>query len=610
MRIDYRQLKPYRDYQRNRMLERRLLLLRILVAAGFLLFGGVFWYLQIVKGREYRLKAEENRLRRRIVRPVRGPLLDDSGELLASNRPTFSVYLDRRRTRDPSASVRELARLLGRPETPLLERLEEQASRPAFLPVRLLEDVDLDVAARIEAHRAELGAIDVVVEARRSYPLGPAAAHVVGYTSEVTGEELAEEEGLLPGDRVGRTGAEAAFDRSLRGRPGIVLEEVNARGRPIRAVATVRRAEHGRPLGLTIDADLQRDLAREFGRRAGAAVMLDPRTGAVKALFSSPSFDPNLFTTRLRPEAWEALAADPRRALQNRAIGGLYSPGSTFKLVMAAAGLEEGVVEPDERIVCRGSATFHGRRFRCHRRWGHGPLRVREAIARSCNIFFYNVGDRLGIERIAAWARRFGLGSRTGVPLAGEAEGLVPDPDWKRRTRHEPWFPGETISVSIGQGPLMVTPLQMAVVAATIASGGRRPRPALHEPPGAPPPGRDVGLSPRTLEEVRSGMIDVVESEHGTARAARIPGVLVAGKTGTAQVVGLDAGSDPGDHSWFVGFAPADAPVLAWAILVEHGGHGGEAAAPIAGRVVRRYLERRGLLPREGAVRVAQRRRP
>ncbi|UCF68011.1 MAG: penicillin-binding protein 2, partial [Acidobacteriota bacterium] len=423
MQIDFRALKPFRDYQRSLMLVRRLLVLRVLIIGGFVLLGGIFWYLQIAHGPEYRRKAEENRLRRRIERPVRGLLLDASGEILATNRPSFAVYLDRQRTDAPREAIRELAELLDDAPEPLIERFEQERDQPRFMPIRLLEDVGLETAARIEAHRPELPAIDVGVEARRHYPLGGAAAHAIGYTSEVTRGEL-ERDGLLPGDRVGRTGAEASYDGDLRGEPGLMLEEVNARGRPLRAVATVRPTRHGRPLKTTFDAALQKDLADAFAGRGGAAVFIDPASGALRAIYSGPSFDPNLFAGRLSSREWRVLSEDPRRALQNRALASGYSPGSTFKLLMAAAAAEEEVIGPGETVYCGGSAVFYGRRFHCHRRWGHGHVGLVEAITRSCNVFFYTVGDRLGIERIAKWARRFGLGRPTKLGLAGEIAGL------------------------------------------------------------------------------------------------------------------------------------------------------------------------------------------
>ncbi len=607
MRLDYRHLKPYRDYQYSRMLGRRLLVLKVLIIAGFVLYGGVFWYLQVVQGGEYRRKAEDNRLRQQIQRPVRGPIRDNHGALLATNRPSFSVRLDRQRCEDPLAVIDALSDRLGVDPGPIRELYERQKERPRFLPVLLMPDVGLETAARIEAQSLELPAVDVVVEAKRYYPLGAAAAHVLGYTGEATRDEVRRgAPNLLPGDRVGRIGVERAWDDFLRGRHGLVLEEVNASGRPLMVVAAKRPVRHGQTLTTTLDAAMQADLARAFGDHAGAAVFLDPRSGAVRALYSAPSYDPNLFAGRVSSATWKALREDPSRPLQNRAVAGVYSPGSTFKLIVAAAALEEGVLEPGEEIFCGGQARFYGQVRHCHRRWGHGKIGLQEAIERSCNIFFYTLGQRLGIEAIEKWSRRFGLGSATGLDLGGEVSGLVPSNEWKMRTRGEPWFPGETISVAIGQGPLNVTPIQLAVQAAVIANGGLRVRPFLRQREGAAP--EPIGLSPEVIRELTRAMVAVVQGEGGTAHKARIPGVVLAGKTGTAQVVALDAENDPGDHALFIGFGPLPDPELAWAVIVEHGGHGGELSAPIVREVVRGYLERQGRLAPTAPRQVARRR--
>ncbi|MDH3284020.1 MAG: penicillin-binding protein 2 [Acidobacteriota bacterium] len=592
MRFDYRDMKPYRDYQRDRMLVFRLGVVRVALIVGFFLFVAVFWYLQIAHGREYRRQAEENRLRRRVERPVRGVIRDVVGRIVVTNRPSFNVYLDRQRSGDPAHDVLRLAELVDVAPEALLEQLEKARHVPKFLPIPLEHDVGLETVARLGALRPELPSVDVVVDARRFYPLGSAAAHVIGYLSEVTVDELRRREDLLPGDRVGRTGVEAAFDVDLRGRPGLVLEEVNARGRPLQTVTTVRPTHHGRPMRLTLDGAMQQDVERAFGGRGGAAVFIDPRNGAIRALYSGPSFDPNIFSSRMSRETWLSLLEDPERPLQNRAVAGTYSPGSTFKIVMAVAALESGVLAPGERIFCGGAARFHGQLRRCHRRSGHGSVGLEEAITRSCNVFFYTVGQRLGIERIADWASRLGLGTRTGAPFDGEASGLVPTAEWKRRQRGEPWYPGETISVAIGQGPVMVTPLQMAVVAAAIANGGYRVSPFLRERQSGPRAPQRLSISDSSLQRVRRGMIDVVESDRGTARRARVRGRTLAGKTGTAQVVALSAARDPGDHAWFIGFGPAEAPELAWAVIVENAGHGGAEAAPVVQSVLKSYFER------------------
>ncbi len=595
--VDFRNLKPFRDYQRGLMLSRRLTVVKVLVTIAFLAQVAVFANLQLVKGVHYRRLAEENRLHRKLERPLRGILLDDSGRVLVTNRPSFSIYMDRERSIHPREEIETLARFLGIPAEPLQKRFERARNSPRYLPVLLLPDVGLEVASRVEAHRPELPAFDVGMDSKRHYPLGTSAAHVIGYMSEATERELDTRPELLMGDRVGRIGAERVFDDDLRGQPGILLEEVNARGRSLGVVATIRPTRLGRSVRTAIDAAMQRDLEEAFAGRAGAAVFLDPFTGAVRALYSSPSFDPNVFAGHLTAKTWKGLVEDAARPLQNRALSSAYSPGSTFKIVMAAAALEEGAVGEQDSIFCGGGANFFGRYFQCHKRGGHGNMQVREAIVRSCNVFFYTVGNRLGIDRIAKWGERFGLGRETGLALRQSA-GILPSSAWKQKNRGEPWYAGETISVAIGQGYLQVTPIQMAVVAAAIANGGYRVTPHLGELPGESVSAQPIGLSPGTVETIREAMIDVVESDRGTARRARVPGIRMAGKTGTAQTVSREAGrTDLKDNAWFIGFGPAERPALAFAIIVESGGHGGETAAPIASLVVGRYLERTAQSP-------------
>lgn len=605
MKIDYRKLKPYRDYQRARMLGNRLLVLRILFIAGFLLYGSIFWYLQIVKGPEYSLLAEENRLHRRIEQPVRGIIRDWMGEILVTNRPAFSVFIDRERAADPREQVSRLASFLDEDEASLDEQYEKRRKQPRFVPLRLMPDVTLATASRIEAHRHELPAIDVDVEAKRYYPFGAAAAHAIGYIAEASEAEIHSRHELLPGDQVGRVGVEMSFDSQLRGAHGRVLEEVNARGRPLRVVRRDQPARDGQTLRVTLDARMQKVLHEAFDGRAGAAVFLDPRTGALRALYSGPSYDPNLFAGRLSPDTWKALSEDPLRPLQNRALAGTYSPGSTFKVIMAVAALQEGFLKPGEKIFCGGTAIFYGQKKHCHRRWGHGKIELAEALERSCNIFFYTLGQRMGIETIEKWSRRFGLGSTTGIGLGSELAGLVPSNEWKMRTHGEPWYPGETISVAIGQGPLHITPIQMAVEAAVIANGGYRVHPYILDRQGGIRPPEDLGIRPEVLAPIAEAMVSVVHGAGGTARRARIPGYTLAGKTGTAQVVSLDAAENPGDHALFIGFGPVESPELAWAVVVEHGGHGGASAAPIVAKVVKSYLERRHDLPSDQIVQIA-----
>ncbi len=593
MKLDFRHTKPYNDYQRHQLRMRRLMTLRGLVVAGFVLQWAVFWYLQVVRGPYFRELAEENRLHQRIERALRGQVTDEHGEVLVTNRPTFAVFLAPERTKSAEAEVRALARILQEDDAPLLALLQRaRRAQGRYQPVQLLADVDLETASRIEAHRLELPAIDVEMTAKRAYVLGAQAAHVLGYVSEASEPELNARKELLMGDRVGRTGAERAYDGELRGVAGIALWEVNASGRPLAAVGSQRPPRNGRALRLTMDAAVQRDLVEAFGDNMGAGVFIDPYTGGVKALYSAPSFDPNVFGGRLSPAVWRALIEDKARPLHNRAVSSAYNPGSTFKVFMAAAALEAGATSEGDRLFCGGSGNFYGRQFMCWKKGGHGTIGVQDAITRSCNVFFYNMGKRLGAQKMHDWAVKFGLGQPSGLKFDHEALGLVPDDEWSRKRRKQPIYPGEVISMAIGQGLVQVSPIQNAVLAAAIANGGFRVYPHLVDRPGDAPEPTRVGLSPATLRIIAAGMNNVVDSDSGTARRARVPGWHMAGKTGTAQTIGRDAGITKKDNAWFMGFGPVERPRMAWGIIVEAGGHGGDSAAPISGLVMKRYMER------------------
>jgi penicillin-binding protein 2 len=448
--------------------------------------------------------------------------------------------------------------------------------------------------------------VRVVVEHRRLYEGGTAAAHLIGYVGEISVRQLQSGE-LNParsGDVVGKSGLERAFQQELAGEPGVRLSAVNASGREIDELPGGTPPRSGAEIRLTVDLALQQTLVKAFDERVGSAVFLDPQSGDILALSSFPDFDPNLFAGRFTREDWERLARDPDHPLQNRAARSQYSAGSTFKLVVAAAALEVGGLDPSRRIFCPGHATFYKRKRRCHFEGGHGWVNLHQALLHSCNVYFYHLGKELGIEPLASYARKLGLGQATGAGLTGEEAGLVPDEAWSRKVRGTPWYPGETISVSIGQGPLLVTPLQMAALAGALGSGGFVPLRLVHSIDGRPWLGdrsvRPLDLQPRTLDILRRAARGVVQQD-GTGRQARLrrhPEIEVAGKTGTVQVVKASAGVDSlelpedlRDHSWFVGYAPADRPTIAFAVFVEHGGHGGDQAAPIARDVLDVYFD-------------------
>ena len=561
---------------------------RVLARVGWAALAGLagaFFFVQVVEGARYRELAENNRLRRLPVEAPRGTIVDRHGRVLVENIPSYNLLLDRSRARDLGSSLAFAAEVVARPRAELDAVLERYRGVALFQPVLLAEGLGFPEVARFRLSELEHPEFDVEVTHRRLYRLGSQAAHVLGYLGEARPEEILPG-ALKSGDWVGRRGVERAYDRSLRGEDGERIVVVDSRGLAIE--------EHGRALGrpgrelrLTLDADLQQEAERLLEGQAGAVVALDPRDGAIRALVSAPSYDPNLFARRLGVEDWRRLADDPRHPLQNRAIQSAFSPGSVFKMIVATGGLAEGTVTPGDGVFCNGSAQFYGRRFHCWKRGGHGWVDLERALEVSCDVYFYTLGQKLGIGRIARWSRAFGLGAPTGVDLEGERTGLVPDEEWSRRVRKHPWYPGETISVAIGQGALLTTPLQVAVFAAAVANGGRLVTPHLVDAPGRAAP-RPVALPPGALGPVQRGLWRVVNAG-GTGAVARVPGVEVAGKTGTVQVVSHEAWQDTStlpwemrNHAWFASYAPAGRPELVVVVFIEHGGQGSRAAAPLA----------------------------
>jgi penicillin-binding protein 2 len=580
-----------RIYEDLRVVQNRLAVLQAL--AVFLVAALVvqFWNLQVVRARHFRELAENNRSRLVTLAAPRGALLDRKGQVLVGNRPSFNVVLNVERTEGLDRITSRIAETLGVGEAAIRERL---ARRQPYRPVILKTDASLGDVAALEARRLELPEVSVEVVPLRSYPLASAAAHALGRVGEITERQLQspEYQSIAAGSLVGQAGVEDRYNRQLMGKDGYRRVIVNSHGVEM-AEAERQAPEDGPSLTLTIDAGLQGAMEKAFAGRAGSAVALDPYTGEILAMASTPAYDPNAFTTGIEPALWSALANDPETPLINRVIQGTYSPGSTFKLVTATAALEEGLITPATTFFCPGQATFYGNVFHCSRVGGHGSLDLRGAIANSCNVYFFNVGVRLEIQRIAKWARTMGLGAPTGIDLPHEGSGLVPSPEWKLRLFKTPWYAGETVSVAIGQGQVSATPLQMARVAAIIANGGMLVRPHLVR--GArdsePVP---LGIKPATIEAVKAGMRAVVSE--GSGYRARLETVEVAGKTGSAQVVTkARLEKSPNDpeiqpHGWFVCFAPADHPSIAMAVLVEHGGSGGGAAAPVARQILAEWF--------------------
>ncbi|MBW8878282.1 MAG: penicillin-binding protein 2 [Acidobacteria bacterium] len=558
-----------------------------------------FWFVQLVQGDYYRELAENNRLRKLPIKAPRGLIFDRKGRLLVENVPSYNLMIDRSRTKDVHRSLEFLASVLDRPVEDLRTLVDGYAGVPVFKPVLVAENLSLSQVARLGVEGYEYPEFEVEVQHLRLYRHREQTAHILGYLGEASLEDIAHSKGGLGvGDMVGKKGIEQTYDAELRGQDGGRVVVVDSRGELLEEYGR-KDPVPGRNLTLAIDLDLQQEAARwlDGPEKVGAIVAMDPRNGEILTLVSSPSFNPNLFARRLQQNDWNALIEDPNHPLQNRAIQNAYSPGSTFKIVMATAGLTEGAFDTNTTVVCTGAKSFYGRPFRCWRKEGHGSVNAHLALKLSCDVYFYTLGQKLGIEKIAKYARLFGLGSPTGIDIQGEKHGLVPDSEWSLKARKQPWYPGETISVSIGQGPVLLTPLQMAEMTALVANGGFRVVPHLLKDAKMPPPER-VAINPNALETVRRGMWEVVNEPGGTAYgSARLKGVEIAGKSGTVQVIAYAQRTRPEnlpfkyrDHAWFTSFAPADNPELVVSVFVEHGGGGSRVAAPIVQALYAKYF--------------------
>jgi penicillin-binding protein 2 len=613
-----------KDWLEERRLAIRVAIVQALFGAALAVYLMTFWYLQVVRTDYYTRLSDSNHLRRVVLAAQRGLISDADDRPLVSNRIAFNIVLLREKVEDLPALLPKLSRELDIPEDTLRERLGRYRGRPRFEPVVLKEDVDLRDVAMVESRRLEMPMLSVAIESRRDYPHGPLAAHALGYVGEATEEQIrrAAEGDYDLGDLVGKAGIERQYDDALRGAKGWKEVVVNSHGREMEEVGEGRPATAGRALRLTLDLDLQQALETAYGDELGSAVFLDPRNGAVLAMLSRPAFDPNVFAHRFSHDVWAGLISDPQHPLQDRVSLSKFAPGSVFKVVMSIAALEEGIATPSRIDHCNGSFRFGERVFQCWgiRKGGHGTIAMREALIQSCNVYFYRLGNDVGIDRISKWAHLLGFGQPTDIDLPHEEAGTVPDPEWKRRSnpRDPIWHPGETISVSIGQGALEVTPLQMAVFAAAVGNGGTVYRPRLVQTEeggetdeadaGQAEVVRTVPIHPATLAFIKDAMWGVVNE--GTGTRAKLDGMDVCAKTGTAQVFkvsrDIDADKlpkDKRDHAWFVGFAPKDDPQIAFAVFVQNGGHGGTVAAPIAKAVLERFFAKRNL--RQGGFRVA-----
>nr|WP_224746763.1 penicillin-binding protein 2 [Pelovirga terrestris] len=600
------------------IVKQRFYLYTLAAVLVFLLLLLRLWYLQVISYEDLFERSVRNRTRMLITEAPRGPIYDRHGVLLVDNRPAFQISVMRQDIVQRDELFERLSGLLHVNVELLEMRWQEGRRLPVYRPVPLLLDVDRELVERVQENSIDLPGVLIEVRPIRDYPEPDAVAHVIGYLGEITEKELratraGESRG---GDLVGKVALERAYDDSLRGNKGQQLIEVDVQGRLLRMLRAEAPAP-GKKIHLTVDLELQKAAVTAFGERAGAAVVLNIHTGEVLAMVSLPTYNPAMFARGINPGEWRDLLGNRRNPLQNKAITGLYPPASTFKMIVALAALREGIATPDRVIQCDGDLVVGDSRFRCWKRTGHGPTDLKKALRESCDVWFYQVGLELGIDKLAAAAKEFGLGSSLGFSLPGERAGTMPTREWKRLQMNEPWYAGETVIAAIGQGYVLTTPLQLAVMTAALANGGKVLKPQiisriedwnnqnthLFEPELI----HQLDYSAAHVQAINEGMVAVVNEPRGTGRHAELEDVMVAGKTGTSQVVRRLSDEEEdlltGDehipyhrrsHGLFVAYAPAENPEIAVAVVVEHGQSGGGVAAPIAREIISRYFQNRG----------------
>ncbi|HOP46977.1 MAG TPA: penicillin-binding protein 2 [Desulfobacteraceae bacterium] len=592
----------------NRQLQKATLL--VLIIFGILLLR--LWILQIVDGSTYRTKSENNRIRLHSISPFRGLIFDRHGELLVGNRPSYDLFVIPEEVQDRTCLLKSLNLLLGVDPEKAEEKLGGGFYRYPFRPVCLKRDISRNELAVIETQRFNLPGVMIKVTPQRDYIFGNFASHLLGYLGEINENQLksGKYHDIRPGDLIGKSGIERRWQDHLNGIRGGEQVEVDAAGRKIQVISR-KPPVSGENIYLTIDKKLQVIAENALNGKRGAILAMNPNGGEILALASSPSFNPNLFIGGIDKGEWEKISTSKDFILQNRALSGQYPPGSVFKIIVALAGLEEGVIDPEEELICTGSYSLGDSTYRCWKKYGHGKVNLYRAIVESCDVYFYKLGKRLGVDMIAHYAGMFGLGQDSGFDIGQSKEGLIPTSEWKVSKFGLPWQTGETISVSIGQSFVLITPMQAVSLISTVFNGGivyvpqvvkrigKSEAEAIHK--FNPKVKRKVPISNENMKLVQDALTGVVNQPHGTGRMAKLNMVSVAGKTGTAQVVKMDKYSDDRendkevpvqfrDHAWFVAIAPTDEPRIAVSIIIEHGGHGGSAAAPIAAEMINSYL--------------------
>jgi len=586
-------------------IQRRLPLLAAFIILVIVILFIRLWYLQVLKGEYYHEQAESNRIRPVMLRPPRGVIYDRSGRPLVENELVFDISLIPEDAPNLDATIEKLSAVVKVTPEAIRKALEDAADvRTRYDPVKIREEAPWDEVAVVEAHQEDLPGAIIEPEHLRRYPYGGLASHQFGYIGKVSQSQRKKEQTDL-GMLIGQSGLEKIYDKLLRGVAGRRMIQVNAAGRKVKDLG-IEEPRPGTDIYLTIDLDAQKAAEDGLGSMAGAVVAMDPNTGEILALTSHPTYDPNLFPRGISPKDWVRLMNDPSHPMYNRAIQSVYPPGSTFKIIVSLAGLESGVIKLDDKVPCKGFLMSGRHSFRCWKKGGHGSVSFHQALVESCDVYFYTMGDRIGWDRVAEYARKLGFGSLTGILLPDEKPGLIPTTEWKKKRTGEAWYPGDTYINSIGQGYIQVSPIQACQMISVVANGGRFYRPMLlkqtrNRETGdvevfSPEQINSVTLDPKILWEVRSALAGVVNEPGGTAHKAATPLAIVAGKTGTAQVIaqkvaGRKLSEETQDHAWFVAFAPVENPKIAVAVVVEHGGHGGSAAAPIAKKVIEEYLK-------------------
>jgi penicillin-binding protein 2 len=590
--------------------KQRLVRIAFCVAGTFCLIFIRLFYLQVINGDELNRLSKNNCIRLKSTDPSRGMIFDRNGTMLVDNRPAFDLNIVLKDAKPIEQTVKKLSKYINVPESELIAKIENDKTVSSYKPIILKKDIGRDTLAAIEVRKFDLPGVAVDVKPRRHYIEQQTAAHLIGYLSEINADELnsGEYPGYTVGDYIGKYGIEKIFESFLQGKRGGRQVEVNVMGQVVRILKTVD-AQPGQNLYLTIDLRAQKKAEELLKGVAGAVAAMDPQTGQILALASSPSFDQNIFVDGMSHEQWDSLVSNPLRPLENKAIQGEYPPASTFKIITAIAGLEEGVIDKNTTLFCPGWYKYGNRVYRCWKAAGHGDTNVVKALAESCDVFFYQVGQKLGIDRLSMYAIASGLGSPTGIDLDHEAAGLIPTAEWKKRRIGVDWQGGETLSVAIGQGYDLATPLQMLVFISAVANGGKIYKPlilkSVYSSEGSvileskkQLTGK-LPVSKQTLKIIKEGLWNVVNNQKGTAWIAHIDDLDISGKTGTAQVVGRSKEHGLSEeelahrlksHAWFVAYAPSEDPKIAVSVIVEHGGHGSSAAAPIAREVIKTYF--------------------